>query len=106
MKALIFDGKVVQIEGQQFPVAPDLEWVDISGIVPAPEVGWSYDGTIFTPPPEPAPPPIVPPRQQIIDRLRNDPILKAQVIESFEARDITDKQAMLAALEAKFAEPI
>ncbi len=46
------------------------------------------------------------PRQQIIAKLRADPVLKAQVIDSFEARGITDKQLMLDALEAKFAEPI
>ena len=46
------------------------------------------------------------PRQKIIKRLRSDPILKAQVIDSFEARGITDKQQMLAALEAKFADTI
>ncbi len=45
-------------------------------------------------------------RQKIIDRLRGDPVLKAQVIDSFEARGITDKQQMLAALEAKFADTI
>jgi len=45
-------------------------------------------------------------RQRIIDRLRKDPILKAQVIDSFEARGITDKQVMLTALEAKFADTI
>ena len=58
------------------------------------------------PPAPPPPPPPLSPRQQIINRLRADPILKAQVIESFEARGITDKQLMLDALEAKFAEPI
>lgn len=58
--------------------------------------------------PDPADPPPTPPtpRQQIRTRLRADPILKAQVIDSFEARGITDKQQMLAALEAKFADSI
>lgn len=54
MKALVFDGKVVQIEAQEFPVATALEWVDITGITPAPEVGWSYDGVSFSPPPAPS----------------------------------------------------
>ena len=53
MKALIFDGKVVQIEVQEFDVAPALEWVDIGSVTPAPEVGWTYDGVTFTPPPSP-----------------------------------------------------
>ena len=46
------------------------------------------------------------PRQEIIARLRADPILKAQVIDSFEARGITDKQVMLDALVTKFGETI
>ncbi len=53
MKALIFDGKVVQIGAAEFPVAPALQWIDISGVSPAPDVGWSYDGATFTPPPPP-----------------------------------------------------
>ena len=53
-----------------------------------------------------SPVPIQTTRQKIIARLRADPILKAQVIDSFEARGITDKQQMLAALEAKFADTI
>ena len=56
-------------------------------------------------PVDPPPPPLTT-RQKIIQRLRADPILKAQVIDSFEARGITDKQVMLAALEAKFADVI
>ena len=105
-KALIFEGVVVQIEVVQFPVAPALIWVDIIGVIPAPEVGWSYDGTTFTAPPAPPLPPVLTPRQKIIDRLRRDPILKAQVIDSFEARGITNKQTMLDALVAKFADVI
>lgn len=46
------------------------------------------------------------PRQQIVARLRADPILKAQVIDSFVARGITDKSLMLDALEARFADVI
>ena len=58
MEALIFDSKVVQIEAVQFPVAPALTWVDITGIVPSPEIGWSFDGRDFTAPsPLPPPPP-------------------------------------------------
>ncbi len=54
MQALVFDSKVVQIEASIFDVASALEWVDITGLSPQPEVGWSYDGVIFTPPPLPA----------------------------------------------------
>ena len=53
MFALILNGKVVQVEAVIFDVAPALEWVDITGITPAPEFGWRYDGTNFTPPPSP-----------------------------------------------------
>ena len=54
MKALIFNGKVVQIEDEEFPVASALQWIDIVGITPAPGVGWSYDGVSYTPPPGPS----------------------------------------------------
>ena len=104
MFALVLDGKVVQIATVQFPVAPALEWVDLTGVMPPPEVGWSYDGVGFVPPPPPPPPP--PPRQQIIDRLRADAVLKAQVLAAAKARGITDKQVILAELEAEFAETI
>ena len=63
---------------------------------------WDFVTKTWSPPP----PLVLTPRQQIIKRLRADPILKAQVIDSFEARGITDKQQMLAALEAKFADTI
>ena len=65
---------------------------------------WIAEGN--TPLPADLPPPPPPPRQQIITRLRADPVFKAQVIESFEARGITDRQLMLDALETKFADPI
>lgn len=45
-------------------------------------------------------------RQRIVERLRADPVLKAQVIDGFEARGITDKNAMLDRLEAKYGDPI
>ena len=56
MLALVFDGKVVQIEAEEFDVHEALVWVDIRGIVPAPVVGSTYDGTVFTPPAVPPPP--------------------------------------------------
>lgn len=58
MKALVFEGKIVQIEVEEFPVAPALTWINITGITPAPKVSWSYDSVTFTaPPPLPLPPP-------------------------------------------------
>lgn len=51
MKALVFRGKIVQIEAKEFPVHEALKWVDITGVAPAPRVGWSYDGVDFTAPP-------------------------------------------------------
>lgn len=59
MRALIFAGKVVQLEQESFPVAPALEWIDLADINPKPEIGWLFDGAKFTaPPPRPPPPPI------------------------------------------------
>ncbi len=51
MKALILNNKVVQVEAQEFPVAPSLEWIDaIDGVMP----GWGYiDGQFIEPIPEP-----------------------------------------------------
>ncbi len=54
MFALIFDGKVTQIEAKQFDVAPTFIWVDITSVTPTPDVEWSWDGSDFAPPP-PAP---------------------------------------------------
>lgn len=36
---------------------PSLVWVDITGVTPAPNEYWFYDGTTFSPPLPPAPPP-------------------------------------------------
>jgi len=36
-------------------VGPD--YIDITGISPEPEIGWSYSNGTFTPPPAPPPPP-------------------------------------------------
>ena len=58
MEALVFDGKVVQIEARSFPVHETLQWIDIAGITPVPKVGWSHDGSEFSSPivpPEPTP---------------------------------------------------
>lgn len=58
MFALVFEGRVVQVESEEFPVSSALAWIDISDVTPQPEVGWSHDGVAFnTPPPDPAPPP-------------------------------------------------
>ena len=57
MKALVFEGKIVQIEAKKFPVSPELTWHNLAGLTPQPKVGWSYDGAVFSPP---SPPPIVP----------------------------------------------
>ncbi len=49
MKALILNNKVVQVEAQEFPVAPSLEWIEaIDGVMP----GWGYrDGEFIEPDP-------------------------------------------------------
>ena len=52
MHALVFDGKVIQLEEDTFPAPPEYTWYDVSGINPRPEVGWECDGGVFriTPP--------------------------------------------------------
>jgi hypothetical protein len=47
MKALIFDGRVVQIEPKEFEIHSDWQWVDCDDTV---KVSWKYDGTNFTDP--------------------------------------------------------
>lgn len=53
MKALIFEGKVVDLVEAEFDVSPSMTWVDAPDEV---KHGWSYDGTAFS-----APAPITPP---------------------------------------------
>lgn len=43
-------GRVAQVQAQQFPVAPPLQWVQCTDSV-TPE--WTYNGTSFVPPPQP-----------------------------------------------------
>ena len=47
MKAIIFEGEVLQIEAKEFEVHSDWQWVDCDDTV---EVSWRYDGTNFTNP--------------------------------------------------------
>jgi hypothetical protein len=54
--AQIADGKVVN--RAVFGDEPHEGWVDLSGLAPEPQIGWSYDGTVFTAPVEPAPAPV------------------------------------------------
>ena len=45
MKALIFNGKVVDVQSTAFEVAPTMTWVDCDNTV---KTGFSYDGSNFT----------------------------------------------------------
>lgn len=53
MKALILNEQVVQVEEQEFPVAPPLYWVDCQNEVQA---GWKYENNVFI---EPSSAPVV-----------------------------------------------
>lgn len=57
MFALIFKSKVIQIEAVFFDVHPDLIWIDITLEEPFPEIGWNWDGNVFTVPPTSKAPP-------------------------------------------------
>jgi hypothetical protein len=48
MKALILNGKVVDINETRFPVAPELTWVDCAQEV---KVNWLYSDGVFSVPP-------------------------------------------------------
>ena len=50
MFALIHAGMVVQVCAVEFPVHPDLSWVDISAVSPVPDHGWIFDGATFAAP--------------------------------------------------------
>ena len=45
MKALILDGKVVDVQTEEFEVHSSMSWVDCDDNV---AVGWTYDGSTFT----------------------------------------------------------
>ncbi len=45
MKALILDGKVVDVNETEFEVHSSMSWVDCDDKV---AVGWTYDGSTFT----------------------------------------------------------
>jgi hypothetical protein len=47
MKALIFNGEVIELNETGFPVAPALTWVDCS---PEVEVNWTYSNGTFSAP--------------------------------------------------------
>lgn len=47
MKALVFQNKVIEIKETDFPVSPEMKWVDVDDKV---EVGFLYDGQDFTNP--------------------------------------------------------
>ena len=47
MRGLVSNNVLIQIEENEFPVHPDLIWVDVPDGVP---VGWNHDGTNFTDP--------------------------------------------------------
>jgi hypothetical protein len=58
MKALVLNGKVVQVEQQAFEVHPSLVWVDCPDNVVA---GWSYENGQFI---EPEPIVYITPQEQ------------------------------------------
>lgn len=48
MKALVHENKVVQVEAQEFPVHPSMQWLDCPEDV---KTGWSYIDSQFIAPP-------------------------------------------------------
>ena len=54
MKALIHNGKVIQLSAKEFEVHSDLVWVDATEEV---KENWLYVDGVFSAPPEPPPPP-------------------------------------------------
>jgi len=50
VKALILRNKVVQVAAAEFPVHPELSWVDVPANIPV-QPGWIYTGSNFVEPP-------------------------------------------------------
>lgn len=48
MKALIFEGKVIQIEERSFEVAPALKWIEVDSLDV--KVGWEHKDNKFSAP--------------------------------------------------------
>lgn len=86
MFALVFEGFVKQIEAAPFPVHSALEWVDITGVIPAPEVGWTYDGVNFTAP-------VIPPKPPFVPSIQDDLLVLSQTVSSVGEKE--DAQARL-----------
>jgi hypothetical protein len=55
--------------------APTFVFVDITGVVPAPQEGWLWNGTVFSAPPAPALVPI--PGAALLDSILTEPELEA-----------------------------
>ena len=92
MRALVFEGKIIQIEAREFPVAPALGWIDIAAVTPPPKVGWSYDGTVFAAPP---PPPPLPARGAIIDaEIAGSEALAGLIGEVAQIRGVTEARVV------------
>ncbi|HLJ64256.1 MAG TPA: hypothetical protein VKT70_09130 [Stellaceae bacterium] len=58
--AQIVGGQVVEIIATAADITtlyhPSLLWIDITSVMPAPQLGWSYSNGTFAPPPPPPPP--------------------------------------------------
>lgn len=90
MFALVFEREVIQIEAQEFPVASALAWIDILGVIPQPEVGWSFNGIVFTAPPAPSLPPT---KEEIIDgEIARGEALSGLISEVADLKGVTDAQ--------------
>ena len=82
MKALVLNKEVVQLEEKEFPVAPDLKWIDCDNTV---KVGYSYDGSKFAAPPEPP----EPSDEQLAEGARLQRNLLLQQSDWTQSRDVT-----------------
>ena len=82
MKALVLNKEVVQLEEKEFPVAPDLKWIDCDNTV---KVGYSYDGSKFAAPPEPP----KPTDEQLAEGARLQRNLLLQQSDWTQSRDVT-----------------
>ena len=82
MKALVLNKEVVQLEEKEFPVAPDLKWIDWDNTV---KVGYSYDGSKFAAPPEPP----KPTDEQLAEGARLQRNLLLQQSDWTQSRDVT-----------------
>jgi len=96
MKALVFKNEVVQIEDEEFPVSPEMIWME------SPEgcdTGWLLDNGTLVAPPEA-------PEETYADKRKNEyPSIAELTVALYDTDDKADIEAKRAEVKAKYPKP-